>query len=67
MYRLCTIFGSCHRVGIHGRIELRHDFSNYKWRFQNYLQDALKEQVEETTDNIENVDTSMTTGTVTAY
>ena len=23
MYRLCTIFGSCHRVGIHGRIELR--------------------------------------------
>ncbi|MBR3480202.1 MAG: polysaccharide biosynthesis tyrosine autokinase [Prevotella sp.] len=24
MYRLCTIFGSCHRVGIHGRIELRH-------------------------------------------
>ena len=24
MYRLCTIFGSCHRVVIHGRIELRH-------------------------------------------
>ena len=23
MYRLCTIFGSCHRVVIHGRIELR--------------------------------------------
>ena len=26
MYRLCTIFGSCHRVGIHGRIELRPKF-----------------------------------------
>ena len=26
MYRLCTIFGSCHRIGIHGRIELRPDF-----------------------------------------
>ena len=23
MYRLCTIFGSCHRVVIHGKIELR--------------------------------------------
>ena len=43
------------------------DFSNYKWRFQSYLQDALKEQVEEAADNIENVDTSMTTETVIAY
>ena len=25
MYRLCTIFGSCHRVVIHGRIELRQE------------------------------------------
>ena len=28
MYRLWTIFGSCHKVVTHGRIELRHDFPN---------------------------------------
>ncbi len=31
MYRLCTIFGSCHRVGIHGRIELRPNYLNNKF------------------------------------
>ncbi len=34
MYRLCTIFGSCHRVVIHGRIELRH-YPSVKWKLLN--------------------------------
>ena len=38
MYRLCTIFGSCHRVGIHGRIELHPKLAGVSYStFYRYL------------------------------
>ncbi len=38
MYRLCTIFGSCYRVGIHGRIELRQNMGYSRFNIIYQLQ-----------------------------